>query len=453
MSSIFNDPEWEQQRKEMLSNWARRDGEVKVDMGETEEYMPAEEFLALRQKYPNGNMRLSEPQEAVKVFKDKGLPLPAELSFAGSVKPIFGQEDAYNGSASFPAETFNFPANANEGYQAGLGFSPVVSAMQMPEDGRTNIRLKTRDDLEPMYESNGIKNTFLELEDKFPIIKKVATVAEGAFPIIQKVNKDVNLLEILINSIKKEKNKDVEYYKNYYPVQDFKDSPIFKNPEYGNKTAAILDEKYKNYDSGIKNKWVNLNKVKEPFHSILVQKDYINPGNKIDKLLAVGDFARAAFSLDANALIGSDKFEHCRANYDATKRGPNGLEAAKDLSDLREYGNQLGTPYFKFVKFLTSKNAKKEFDTFTRSVKEKYNLSDEELSPLLISILFFNIKLDQLRNEEKIESFYDNIANERGRMGAQAGLSLFETCPRDVKVYYKDGTNDDFRNYILNKNK
>ena len=78
MSSIFNDPEWEQQRKEILSDWARRDGEVKVDMGETEEYMPAEEFLALRQKYPNGNMRLSEPQEAVKVFKDKGLPLPAE---------------------------------------------------------------------------------------------------------------------------------------------------------------------------------------------------------------------------------------------------------------------------------------------------------------------------------------------------------------------------------------
>ena len=133
MSSIFNDPEWEQQRKEILTNWARRDGEVKVDMGETEEYMPAEEFLALRQKYPNGNMRLSEPQEAMKVFKDKGLPLPAELSFVGSVKPIFGQEDAYNGSSSFPAETFNFPASANEGYQSGLVFSPIVSAMQMPE--------------------------------------------------------------------------------------------------------------------------------------------------------------------------------------------------------------------------------------------------------------------------------------------------------------------------------
>lgn len=87
MSSIFNDPEWEQQRKEILTNWARRDGEVKVDMGETEEYMPAEEFLALRQKYPNGNMRLSEPQEAVKVFKDKGW-IQAEKN-AWMQEPIF----------------------------------------------------------------------------------------------------------------------------------------------------------------------------------------------------------------------------------------------------------------------------------------------------------------------------------------------------------------------------
>ena len=162
MSSIFNDPEWEQQRKEILSDWARRDGEVKVDMGETEEYMPAEEFLALRQKYPNGNMRLSEPQEAMKVFKDKGLPLPAELSFAGSVKPIFGQEDAYNGSTSFPAEAFNFPASANEGYQSGLGFSPVVSAMQMPErESIQNIKLKTKDEIEPIRKNNIVDNLSL----------------------------------------------------------------------------------------------------------------------------------------------------------------------------------------------------------------------------------------------------------------------------------------------------
>ena len=57
------------------------------------------------------------------------------------------------------------------------------------------------------------------------------------------------------------------------------------------------------------------------------------------------DFSRNYNDMKDDNTIGNDKFFHCKANCEATQRGPFGEKEAERLSDLREaYGQLKGDP-------------------------------------------------------------------------------------------------------------
>lgn len=58
---------------------------------------------------------------------------------------------------------------------------------------------------------------------------------------------------------------------------------------------------------------------------------------------AWGDFRRNYSDMRAANTINADKYFHCKANCEATRRGPSGEAAACLISDTREWTDQ----YFK----------------------------------------------------------------------------------------------------------
>ena len=57
------------------------------------------------------------------------------------------------------------------------------------------------------------------------------------------------------------------------------------------------------------------------------------------------DFARNYSDMKEANTIEADKYFHCKANYEASRRGPGGKAAAWGLSELRElYGQRKGAP-------------------------------------------------------------------------------------------------------------
>lgn len=93
------------------------------------------------------------------------------------------------------------------------------------------------------------------------------------------------------------------------------------------------------------------------------------------------DFARNYTTMRSKNLDLSDKFFHCKANYEALTRGKYGSAIAKELSDLRENFDQ-------------------------------------------------KIKGDSLKSSQE-----DMKANFRGRHGAAMKKSLKATCPTDYRKY------------------
>lgn len=94
------------------------------------------------------------------------------------------------------------------------------------------------------------------------------------------------------------------------------------------------------------------------------------------------DFFRNKNSMEADGRIGNDKFFHCKANYEAAKRGKWGELVGKTLSLARE----------------ASQN---------------------------------------LMGEGAQDYSDDWEANRRGWRGAKTGKNLLESCPRNPRDYYK----------------
>ncbi len=129
----------------------------------------------------------------------------------------------------------------------------------------------------------------------------------------------------------------------------------YKNATWGDKTAQQLNNYMQAYDSypGVTNTGV---------------------------LAPFNDFIRNYEDMEKNALIGSDNFFHCKANYEAAKRGAWGELVGKGMSAARElYGLAKGEPF--------------------SDVRKDWH------------------------------------ANQRGWNGAKQGLSLEQACPTDPKEY------------------
>ena len=83
------------------------------------------------------------------------------------------------------------------------------------------------------------------------------------------------------------------------------------NKKYGNKTAKELDNYMKNYKIP---QWPNY----------------------FGKMAPAIDFVRNYATMHAKALKESDQFFHCKANYEAAKRGDYGYKTAKNLTFYKE---------------------------------------------------------------------------------------------------------------------
>ncbi len=107
------------------------------------------------------------------------------------------------------------------------------------------------------------------------------------------------------------------------------------------------------------------------------------PGKTRTGLIApFKDFSRNKNEMETDGYIGNDKFFHCKANYEAAKRGKWGEFAAKTMSAVREF------PY----------------GTIKNGIQDT---SD------------------------------DWEANRRGWQGAKSGKNLLESCSRNPRDYYK----------------
>ena len=129
------------------------------------------------------------------------------------------------------------------------------------------------------------------------------------------------------------------------------------DPNWGNKTEAALN---------------NYLKTKSNFHSVKEDSDIITPFK---------DMWQNYKDMRDIDLVGADNFFHCKANYEAAKRGPWGEGVAKIISLGRElFGLATGN-----------------------------SLSDSQK---------------------------DWVANQKGWNGAKEGLTLQEACPRNPREYY-----------------
>lgn len=81
-----------------------------------------------------------------------------------------------------------------------------------------------------------------------------------------------------------------------------------------------------------------LNAIQGVLDSVQNASDYVN-----DARDAISDFNRNYNDMKNDNTIGNDKYFHCKANCEASRRGPGGREMAEFLSDMRE-----ATDWFKF---------------------------------------------------------------------------------------------------------
>ncbi|MBO6288951.1 MAG: hypothetical protein J6N45_01315 [Alphaproteobacteria bacterium] len=139
---------------------------------------------------------------------------------------------------------------------------------------------------------------------------------------------------------------------------------VYTDPNWGQQTAAKLDEYMQNYNSY---PGVTHTGVAAPFHDM---------------------WRNYKTMTDEQSWTGGDNFFHCKANYEAAKRGPWGEIVGKTVSAGREILGQLTG--------------------------------------------------DQLSDLRK-----DWHANRMGWRGAKKGLSLQQSCPTNPKAYVNPDDYDD----------
>ena len=139
---------------------------------------------------------------------------------------------------------------------------------------------------------------------------------------------------------------------------------VYTNPNWGQQTAAKLDEYMQNYNSY---PGVTHTGIVAPFHDM---------------------WRNYKTMTDEQKWTGGDNFFHCKANYEAAKRGPWGEIVGKTVSAGREILGQLTG--------------------------------------------------DQLSDLRK-----DWHANRMGWRGAKKGLSLQQSCPTNPKAYVNPDDYDD----------
>lgn len=156
-----------------------------------------------------------------------------------------------------------------------------------------------------------------------------------------------------------------------------------------NLTGARIWDDYKKVHSGsyrtkksdIPENWGR--KTETHLNEYLKKDKSVYPGKTRTGLIApFKDFSRNKDAMELDGRIGNDKFFHCKANYEAAKRGKWGEFVGKAMSAAREF------PY---------------------------------------GIIKHGIQ----------DTSDDWEANRRGRQGAKAGKNLLESCSRNPRDYYK----------------
>ncbi|MBQ4472488.1 MAG: hypothetical protein II942_04535 [Alphaproteobacteria bacterium] len=59
---------------------------------------------------------------------------------------------------------------------------------------------------------------------------------------------------------------------------------------------------------------------------------------------AIRDFGKNYYDMHIDKTIGGDKYFHCKANFEASRRGPIGQSLATILSNIRELSNAQSNP-------------------------------------------------------------------------------------------------------------
>ena len=174
--------------------------------------------------------------------------------------------------------------------------------------------------------------------------------------------------------LKLTKNKEKRYIIQEDPSKKFS----IDNIENSKKDYL---ETYRTKKSNISENW---GKKTEAHLNEYMQKNKSNyPGKTRTGLLApFYDFVQNKKEMEEDATIGNDKFFHCKANYEAAKRGKWGEFVAKTLSTAREF------PY--------------------GVMKDGIQASSDDWE-----------------------------ANRRGWQGAKSGKNLLESCSRNPRDYYK----------------
>ncbi len=196
---------------------------------------------------------------------------------------------------------------------------------------------------------------------------KKPLVNSGGFSFLNNLNKGNEMPNLIQYIIQEDPSKKTlsdlfadrvidDYKKSRSEVYRTKKSDAPKN--WGKKTEAHLNEYLKKDKS-------------------------VYPGKTTTGLLApFKDFSRNYQQMKDDESIGNDKFFHCKANYEAAKRGEWGEFVGKAISSVREF--PLGTI--------------------------KHGIQDTS---------------------------NDWEANRRGWRGAKAGKNLLESCSRNPRDYYK----------------
>lgn len=100
-------------------------------------------------------------------------------------------------------------------------------------------------------------------------------------------------------------------------------------------------------------------------------KDNLNKDPKAGT--AFGDFWKNYWDMRDADTYGADKYFHCKANYEATKRGWDGFAAAGFISNMREAGNLVWDPIkkgqFPFKDTMEDQHANKHGRSAARSNK------------------------------------------------------------------------------------
>ena len=126
----------------------------------------------------------------------------------------------------------------------------------------------------------------------------------------------------------------LEYYDDTETgLAPYADDQLFKS------VRAFQKDNDLKVDGVMKPEGETQNKIKEKLY------------NSSQTLGAYKDFVKNYFDLKRSNTIGSDKYFHCKANYEATKRGKNGEKAAKTMSDKKESLDKFRKKHLKIEQF------------------------------------------------------------------------------------------------------